>query len=158
MMVVVLTGMTRFPFQRLLNLVKNMAKKKPDWQFWVQKGKGCLQTTKNIKVENFALFGEVQKKIKQADIVITHGGPASIFLCLKAGKKPCVLARSKQWKEQVNDHQVVFVDYLEKEGRVFKLKDGEWPSIYSIRAMKALVNKPQQKLINKLTSYLDSLC
>ena len=48
------------------------------------------------------------QKIKDAKIVITHGGPSSFILPLQYGKTPIVVPRVKKYDEHVNDHQVEF--------------------------------------------------
>ena len=50
---------------------------------------------------------------KEADIVITHGGPASFVAPLELGKIPIVVPRRKKFNEHINDHQVDFVKLIE---------------------------------------------
>lgn len=40
---------------------------------------------------------------------MTHGGPASFFAALEAGKFVSVVPRLKKFGEHVNDHQIEFV-------------------------------------------------
>lgn len=53
-------------------------------------------------------YSEMNKKIKEARIIITHGGPASFIAPLQIGKIPIVVPRQKQFYEHVNNHQVEF--------------------------------------------------
>ena len=48
------------------------------------------------------------QNVKEARIVITHGGPASFIMPLQIGKTPIVVPRQKQFDEHVNNHQVDF--------------------------------------------------
>jgi UDP-N-acetylglucosamine transferase subunit ALG13 len=53
-------------------------------------------------------FDEVQSAMRQADVVITHGGPASIMQALALGKVPIVVPRQSKFGEHVDDHQCRF--------------------------------------------------
>lgn len=53
-------------------------------------------------------FDEVQRRMREARVVITHGGPASIMQALALGKVPVVVPRQSRFGEHVDDHQVLF--------------------------------------------------
>ncbi len=53
-------------------------------------------------------YPQVLDNVKNARIVITHGGPASFLLPLQFGKIPIVVPRRLQYNEHVNDHQAEF--------------------------------------------------
>lgn len=55
-------------------------------------------------------YEQMQHYVKNADIVITHGGPSSFMMPLQMGKIPIVVPRQKKYGEHVNDHQVEFVN------------------------------------------------
>ena len=48
------------------------------------------------------------KNVREARIVITHGGPSSFIMPLQVGKIPIVVPRQKEYEEHVNNHQVEF--------------------------------------------------
>lgn len=60
------------------------------------------------RVEAMIGFDEVQALMKQARVVVTHGGPASIMQALAYGKVPVVVPRQARFGEHVDDHQVRF--------------------------------------------------
>lgn len=60
--------------------------------------------------KKFLSYEEMIQKIKDAKIVITHGGPSSFILPLQCGKTPIVVPRMKKYDEHVNDHQVEFCE------------------------------------------------
>ena len=60
--------------------------------------------------KKFLSYDEMIQKIKDARIVITHGGPSSFILPLQYGKTPIVVPRMKKYDEHVNDHQVDFCE------------------------------------------------
>lgn len=58
-------------------------------------------------------YSEMVKNVKDARIVITHGGPASFIMPLQIGKVPIVVPRQKEFDEHVNNHQVDFSKAVE---------------------------------------------
>jgi UDP-N-acetylglucosamine transferase subunit ALG13 len=63
-------------------------------------------------------YKEMEEKMRDARIIITHGGPGSIMPVLYSGKVPVVVPRRKRYGEVVDEHQVSFARKLEKEGRI----------------------------------------
>lgn len=59
-------------------------------------------------------FEEMQNTLKDARIVITHGGPSSFIEALQFGKVPIVVPRQEKYHEHVNNHQVDFTELIEK--------------------------------------------
>ena len=53
-------------------------------------------------------FNEMKENIRDARIVITHGGPSSFIMPLQEGKTPIVVPRMARYHEHVNDHQLDF--------------------------------------------------
>lgn len=58
-------------------------------------------------------YNEMNEMYDKADIIITHGGPASFMKALEMKKVPIVVPRQAQFDEHVNDHQVEFVKLVE---------------------------------------------
>lgn len=59
-------------------------------------------------------YEQMQHYVKNADIVITHGGPSSFMMPLQMGKIPIVVPRQKKYGEHVNDHQLDFAQTVKK--------------------------------------------
>lgn len=72
-------------------------------------------------------------KIRQARIVITHGGAGSIMMSFHYGKIPIVVPRMHKFGEHVDDHQVRFAEKLESEGAVL--------AVYDIGRLKEVIQK-----------------
>jgi UDP-N-acetylglucosamine transferase subunit ALG13 len=53
-------------------------------------------------------FAAVQAAMREARVVVTHGGPATIMQVLALGKVPVVVPRQSAFGEHVDDHQVRF--------------------------------------------------
>lgn len=74
-------------------------------------------------------YDEMNDMYEKADIIITHGGPASFMKALELKKIPIVVPRQVQFNEHVNDHQVEFVKLVEERFNniigVYDIKDLE---------------------------------
>ncbi len=67
---------------------------------------------------------DMDRYIKEARIVITHGGPASFIAPLREGKIPIVVPRQKRFGEHVNDHQVEFCRIVrERMGKIILVEE-----------------------------------
>lgn len=69
----------------------------------------CTYEPKHCKWGKLISYKEMEKKVKEARIIITHGGPASFIAPLQIGKTPIVVPRQFEFDEHVNDHQFEFV-------------------------------------------------
>lgn len=62
--------------------------------------------------KKFISYNDVNKKIKEARIVITHGGPSSFIPVLQNKKIPIVVPRNSKYLEHVNNHQIDFLNKI----------------------------------------------
>lgn len=72
---------------------------------------------KNCRWSSLYSYKDMQKYIREARIVITHGGPSSFIAPLQYGKVPIVVPRRKEYNEHVNDHQLNFCREVAKRQR-----------------------------------------
>lgn len=117
-MIFVTVGTDEYPFDRLIREVDFL------------KGRGIIREEVFIQIgfaryhpahcpfAEILAFQEMEKKMREARIVVTHGGPGSIMPLLYSGKIPVVVPRLKRYGEVVDDHQVSFTRKLENEGRI----------------------------------------
>ena len=71
-------------------------------------------------------YDEMIQIVKDARIVITHGGPASFIMPLQYGKTPVVVPRKLEFGEHVNNHQVEFVQAVsERMNQIIPVYDIE---------------------------------
>ncbi|MDF1523278.1 MAG: glycosyltransferase [Trueperaceae bacterium] len=68
---------------------------------------------------------ELQRHCQLAAVIITHGGPGSIWDAFAAGKVPIVVPRSHRLGEHVDDHQLAFARHLAKHRRVILVEETE---------------------------------
>lgn len=72
------------------------------------------------RAEGVAFFSaeEMASRIRHADVVVCHGGPATITECRHAGHLPIVVPRDSSLGEHVDDHQMLFAARMDKAGLV----------------------------------------
>lgn len=87
---------------------------------------------KNCKAYKLIGYDDMQKYMKEARIIITHGGPASFIAPLSMGKVPIVVPRQKDFNEHVNNHQVEFVKQV-------VARDNTLIPVYDIKDLKEKV-------------------
>ena len=69
-------------------------------------------------------YSEMEKSMREARIVITHGGPSSFIVPMQMGKAPIVVPRKVEFDEHVNNHQVEFVNIVsERNGGIIVVED-----------------------------------
>ena len=56
--------------------------------------------------------------MKEARIVITHGGTGTIINALRLGKKVIAIPRLKKYKEHVDDHQLELLTTFSEAGYI----------------------------------------
>ena len=102
-------------------------------------------------------YKEMNNRIKEARIIITHGGPASFIAPLQIGKIPIVVPRQEKFGEHVNDHQLEFVEQIEKR------KNSLIP-IYNIKELKEkilnydnIVNKIKEQYSSNTKKFVEKL-
>jgi UDP-N-acetylglucosamine transferase subunit ALG13 len=109
-------------------------------------------------------YSEMCRFVKEARIVITHGGPSSFIMPLQEGKIPIVVPRQKRYGEHVNNHQLEFCRAIEeRSGNIIVVEEvqelkrailrydkivAEMPS--SIKSHNDIFNEEFEKVINEL--------
>lgn len=86
-------------------------------QVGVSKYRPKLDSDK-IQVKDFTSPEEMKYFMENADLVITHGGVATIIEALNNGKKIIAVPRLKKYKEHVNDHQLQIIESFNQKGYI----------------------------------------
>lgn len=114
-MIFVTLGSQKFQFNRLLieidKLIENKSIKD---EVYAQIGYSNY-TPKNYNYTTFLTREEMLDKVKESNIVITHGGTGAIITALKNGKKVIAVPRLKEYGEHVDNHQLQIVKQFEGE-------------------------------------------
>lgn len=117
-MIFVTVGTHEQPFDRLVECVDRLKQERKIQQdVFIQTGYSQI-VPRFCVFEPFIGFEDMNRKILESKIVITHGGPGSIMSALYSGKIPIVVPRRKEYGEHVDNHQVLFTKKLEEIGKV----------------------------------------
>ena len=139
-MTLVILGTQDKSFDRLLRMVeKEIKNNNLKGEVIVQAGQTKFKS-KYMKIFDLIPITKFNKLIKEADLVITHGGVGSIIQALKHNKKVIAVPRLARYKEHENDHQIQIVEEFTRNGYILSAKNAK-------ELNKALedVNKFEQK-------------
>lgn len=107
-MIFVTVGTHEQPFDRLLKEVDYLVEKGViTEEVFIQTGYSTY-IPKYCKWSKLLSFDKMNELMEKADIIITHGGPATFMSAIAKGKKPIVVPRLEKYGEHVNDHQLDF--------------------------------------------------
>ena len=105
-MIFVTVGSRNYPFDRLFKELEELYEKgiisEP---MFAQTGTSSY-IPKHYEYKNFISQEEFLQKIREADIVVSHGASGSIMKALNEGKKVIAVTRLEKYGEHINDHQI----------------------------------------------------
>jgi len=166
-MIFLTIGTTKFSFDRLIKILDESLMGLGYKEKLIIQGGNSTYKSKYHNSQFFKeiSFGKMVKLLKEARIVITHGGPATVFLALKYSRnKPLIIPRMAKYREHVNDHQLIFAKHLLRKKIV--------PAIINqnnlTKEIIAYLQKPEKnsnktvlknpiELINNLKNYTNGL-
>lgn len=123
-MIFVTVGTHEQQFNRLISEIDRLKKEdiiKED--VIIQTGFSTYQV-ENCKSSKLIPYKQMIENVKNARIVITHGGPASFIMPLQIGKIPIVVPRMADFDEHVNNHQVEFAkNVADRMGNIIPIFD-----------------------------------
>lgn len=123
-MIFVTVGTHEQPFDRLVECVDNLKKDGTITEDVIIQTGYSTYEPKYCKWQKLFPYQEMVKKVNEARIVITHGGPSSFIMPLQIGKTHIVIPRRHEFNEHVNDHQVSFVKAVaERMGTIIVVDD-----------------------------------
>ena len=120
-MILVTLGTQDKSFERLLKAIdKEIENKKIKEKVIVQAGYTKYKSS-NMEIFDYCDPRELDKLMKEADIIITHGGVGSILGALKYNKPVIAAARLAKYKEHVNDHQLQIIKEFVENKHIIEL-------------------------------------
>lgn len=157
-MIFVILGTEKFPFNRLVKEVDILTGNNTISDSVFMQIGSCTYEPIHCRWERFLSFGDMCKKIEEADLIITHAGAGTTLLCLQYGKKPILVPRQKKFKEHVDDHQVIFAKKMQELGHAsiaFDIKD--LADIIHTHEKTKMLENPAKSGTSELTKYLKGL-
>lgn len=111
-MIFVTVGTHEQPFNRLIKMVDNLVRDKQIVEpVFLQTGYSTY-LPKYTEYSKFLDLETINQMTESADVVITHGGPASFLNVISFGKRPIVVPRQLKFNEHVNNHQLEFAEQI----------------------------------------------
>jgi UDP-N-acetylglucosamine transferase subunit ALG13 len=165
-MIFVTVGTEKYPFDRLVKEVDFLREKGIiEENVFIQIGTSRYKP-KFCEYSDFLPYHRMAEKMKNARIVISHGGPGSVMPVVRYGKVPIVLSRQKKYGEAVDDHQVSFTKKLEEKMQIIASHDADeleekiknYDTI--VQRMKS-AEKTQEGLNDRVSQFaqaLDEIC
>ena len=118
-MILVTTGASQFPFDRLLRSVDALPAGE---RVIVQHGCSTVRPGRAECID-FLPMTELAALVSEARVIVTHAGVGSIILCLTNARQPIVVPRLKRYGETVDDHQLDCARRFAQAGMVSLLED-----------------------------------
>lgn len=116
--IVVTVGTDHHPFDRLIGWTNDWLGQHPERAQAVFVQSGAASVAPDCPGSRFLEVGHLNTLLDAADVIVCHGGPASIADAWTRGQLPIVVPRMPQLGEHVDDHQVDFCRKVAELGRV----------------------------------------
>lgn len=157
-MIFITLGTQRFPFNRIIDQVGEL-RKTYKGDIVIQNGYTKCELD-GVLSQSFMDSDVFINYIKEADIVIAHGGTSSIIKSLEAQKKVIAAPRLQKFKEHVDDHQLEICLTFEEKGYLAVLKEDEHiiDKIESVKNQTFEIYKSNKRdLLNDITNYIEQV-
>ena len=119
----------------------------------VQGGKTKYKS-KYMTIIKYLDLDEFDRYIKDADLIISHGGVGSITDALKYNKTVIATPRLKKYKEALNDHQIQIIENFGIEGYIIPLLDLTELNL-AIEKVKTFKPKKYKSNTNKMVKLIE---
>lgn len=159
-MILVILGTQDKTFDRLLKAIEKQIKLgNLEGDVIVQAGSTKYES-KYMKIFDYIPMEQFDEYIKEADLVIAHGGVGTILSSIRKNKKVIAVPRLSKYKEHENDHQLEIVSEFTKRGYIIpcydlKKLDEAIKKIKEFEPKKYRSNN--RKMLNIIENYIDGL-
>lgn len=117
-MILVLLGTQNNSFYRLLEEIEENIKDGTITEEVIVQTGFTKYKSENMKLFDMIPSDEYEKYIKEANLIITHGGAGSIIQSIRLGKKVIAVPRLQKYGEHVNDHQIEIIKAFGERGYI----------------------------------------
>jgi UDP-N-acetylglucosamine transferase subunit ALG13 len=158
-MIFVTVGTHHLPFNRLLLQINDLIKQKIINEKVIIQAGNTKVVVKGALQKSTYNFNDFVALLKQARLIISHAGPATIYQSIVlAGKKPIIIPRLKKYGEHVSDHQLYFAQELAKENKIYLClnKQDLVSKIKSYQPSKTYWKQPKN-MTKKLKKFINTL-
>lgn len=158
LLILIVLGTHELPFTRLLKAVDDLIDSGVINDKVIVQGGHTPYQSKNMEINKFVSYEEMDRLYDDADLIITHGGTGSIISGIKKGKTLIAVARLHKYGEHNDDHQIELINEFVKLGYILEWQDGE--ALTTILD-KAKTFKPQPfvsartNIVNMIRDFID---
>ena len=111
-------------------------------------------TPQNAKYFQFTTAEELKELCQKARVVVTHGA-MTIIDALEQGTPVVAVPRLEKYGEHINDHQLYFVQELERDGKVIAVYNvDKLEEALKMADTKAIEFVKDRRLIDALKGYI----
>jgi beta-1,4-N-acetylglucosaminyltransferase len=152
-LILVTVGMHPSGFERLVKQMDEIAGRIEE-EVIIQTG-GTNYAPQKAEHFSFATEEELRILCRKARVVVTHGGVGTILNVFQEGASVVVVPRLKKYGEVIDDHQLVFVQELEKQGKI--------TAVYDVQRLEEALKmvdatppelKRERRLVSALKEYI----
>lgn len=157
-MIFVAVGTQKFQFDRLIEAIDKYAEKNQE-DIFGQIGASSYCPW-NFEYQKFLDKEKFDLMLSNCDILITHGGVATIMEAVKLKKKIIVVPRLQMFGEHIDNHQLQIAESFDSCGYVYlcnevnKIEDSK--SIVKNKSFKEYVSS-KEKMLQTIEDFLDNL-
>ena len=148
-------GTQDFQLDRLLIEIDKLITNKTITEEVVIQGYSSLQFS-NFKIQRFILEEDLEKRIHEADFVISHAGTGLVTKCLKMNKKIIIFPRKKEYNEHIDDHQLELAEVFVRKRHVLMCTESEH-LIKKIKDIKTFIPVPFESNTENFLIFLNQL-
>lgn len=121
--VMVAVGTDHHPFDRMVRWVDEWAASHPSKSIFVQTG--TSHPARVAASAPYLDFEVMAAALRDATVVVSHGGAATMIEVRRAGHLPIVVARDPSLGEHVDDHQMRHCEMLAERGEIVLARSAE---------------------------------
>jgi UDP-N-acetylglucosamine transferase subunit ALG13 len=106
--ILVVLGTDHHPFDRLVGWVDDFLERPGNGSLSALIQLGSTAPPRRADGLGIVAYDELQRLMRRATVVVTHGGPATMFEVRRQGRRPVVVPRDPALGEHVDQHQQEF--------------------------------------------------
>ena len=155
-----ITAGTQLPFDRLVEVIDEIASQHKDTTFVIQALNSKFEA-RHVKVIDFISAAQFDHYVEESQLIISHAGMGTIITALVKKKPIIVMPRLLKYKEHRNEHQLGTCKQMDKLGYVHVAYDEQelktmfnqmWPDELTIR--NSITADASNKMISTLNHFI----
>lgn len=159
-MIFITLGSQKFQFNRLLKAIDELCQNRTITEYVFAQIGYSDYLPQNYEYKTFLDREEFSKNIKNARIVITHGGTGAIIRAVKCGKRVIAVPRLEKYGEHVDDHQLQLIKQFKEMNLICSCVDEKELSVVLKQIEEKhydLYSSNTQSIINSIDEFIEQL-